>query len=49
MRRMVGNVIIDKLLELNNKKMGFDVMTGKVVNMYEKGIIDPTKVSLRVS
>ena len=37
-------VIAGKLLEKGDKNMGYDAQNGEYVNMFEKGIIDPTKV-----
>ena len=34
---------INKILEIFNK-MGYEVKSGEVVNLVEKGIIDPVKV-----
>lgn len=39
-----GSIVVDKLLEENNMKKGFDASKGVYVNMLEAGIIDPTKV-----
>eukprot|EP01003_Olkasia_polycarbonata_P005094 NODE_454_length_883_cov_121.549161_g398_i0.p1 GENE.NODE_454_length_883_cov_121.549161_g398_i0~~NODE_454_length_883_cov_121.549161_g398_i0.p1 ORF type:complete len:209 (-),score=89.06 NODE_454_length_883_cov_121.549161_g398_i0:257-859(-) len=39
-----GAVIIDKLLSQDNKSLGYDARTHNFVDMYEAGIIDPTKV-----
>ncbi len=39
-----GSIIINKIRENNNVEYGFDARSGEFVNMYEKGIIDPTKV-----
>ena len=39
-----GSVVINKVLELG-KGMGFNALTEEYVNMFEAGIIDPTKVS----
>lgn len=40
----IGSVVVDKLLEMKDEKLGFDVMSGKIVNMMQSGIIDPAKV-----
>jgi len=46
---MDGAVIIDSVRrmqkEAKNKKIGYDVITGEFVDMIEKGIIDPVKVT----
>lgn len=39
-----GAVIVQRLLQLNDPKMGYDAYNGKIVAMEEAGIIDPTKV-----
>lgn len=39
--------VIDRLLQEKNKEVGYDALNGKFVNMFEAGIIDPTKVSLQ--
>lgn len=39
-----GNEIVDKQFEVESG-IGFDAKTGVWVNMFEKGIVDPTKVS----
>ena len=39
-----GDMICEKLCELNNNKMGMDVNRGQIVNMINEGIIDPVKV-----
>ncbi|MBO4519920.1 MAG: chaperonin GroEL [Alphaproteobacteria bacterium] len=39
-----GAVIAGKLLEGAKTNIGFDAQTGKYVDMFEAGIIDPTKV-----
>ncbi len=40
-----GAVIAGKLLESNDDTLGYDAQTNKYVNMFEAGIIDPTKVT----
>ena len=40
-----GSVIIDTILRANKKGFGYDVVKGDYVDMIERGIIDPTKVS----
>jgi chaperonin GroEL len=44
-----GSVIIDRVrraqVEENDMCLGYDVMSGKLVNMFEAGIIDPVKVT----
>ncbi len=39
-----GSIIINKIRENNDLSYGFDARNGEFVNMFEKGIIDPTKV-----
>ena len=39
-----GAVIVGKLMEENDTNVGYDAQHGKFVNMFEAGIIDPTKV-----
>ncbi len=40
-----GGVIVDKILSSDEANFGYDALTDKFVNMIEKGIIDPTKVT----
>ena len=39
-----GAVIVERLLALNDTKMGYDAYNDKIVEMELSGIIDPTKV-----
>jgi chaperonin GroEL len=39
-----GAVIVGKLLESTDVARGYDAQTGRYVDMFEAGIIDPTKV-----
>ena len=39
-----GSVVVGKLLEQKDLKLGFDAQTDKYVDMLKAGIIDPTKV-----
>mmetsp|Transcript_7222 Transcript_7222/g.10109 ORF Transcript_7222/g.10109 Transcript_7222/m.10109 type:complete len:578 (-) Transcript_7222:171-1904(-) len=39
-----GAVIVGKLLEETDTNVGYDAQNGEYVNMFDKGIIDPTKV-----
>ncbi len=39
-----GSIIINKIKENSDISYGFDARNGEFVNMFEKGIIDPTKV-----
>lgn len=39
-----GAVVMDTLIKQNNCAMGFDSASNQYVNMFEAGIIDPTKV-----
>ena len=40
-----GGVVVDKIVSENKIGYGFDAYTEKYVDMFEAGIIDPTKVS----
>ncbi|MBO4353473.1 MAG: chaperonin GroEL [Clostridia bacterium] len=40
-----GGVVIDKILSADKIGFGFDAYTEKYVDMFEAGIVDPTKVS----
>ena len=40
-----GSIIIDTIKRENKAGFGYDVVTGDYVNMIERGVIDPTKVS----
>ncbi|MBQ0010209.1 MAG: chaperonin GroEL, partial [Ruminococcus sp.] len=40
-----GAVVIDKILSANKPGFGFDAYNETYVDMFEAGIIDPTKVS----
>ena len=39
-----GSIIVNKIRESSDNAYGFDARTGEFVNMFEKGIVDPTKV-----
>ena len=39
-----GAVVVGKLLEKYDTMQGYDAQTGSYVNMFEAGIVDPTKV-----
>jgi chaperonin GroEL len=39
-----GSVIVGKILEKDTYSYGFDAQSGEYVDMFKKGIIDPTKV-----
>ena len=39
-----GSVVVGKLLEKYDTKMGYDARQGEYVDMFKAGIIDPTKV-----
>lgn len=39
-----GSVIAGKLRERKNRRIGFDARTGGFVDMFEAGIVDPTRV-----
>ncbi|MDY6896101.1 MAG: TCP-1/cpn60 chaperonin family protein, partial [Thermotogota bacterium] len=38
-------IIIEKILEKDDSKYGYDVLKERYTNMFEAGIIDPTKVT----
>ena len=40
-----GSVVIDKILSSGKKAYGFNAYTEEYVDMFEAGIIDPTKVT----
>lgn len=40
-----GGVIIDKILNQKSKNYGYNALTNEFVDMIEKGILDPTKVT----
>ena len=40
-----GSVIIDKIIESKKTNFGFDALNNQYVDMFEAGIIDPTKVT----
>ena len=37
--------VIDKVLSSESKTLGYNALTSQFVDMFEAGIIDPTKVS----
>ena len=39
-----GAIIVGKLLEETNENVGYNAQSGEFVNMFDSGIIDPTKV-----
>ena len=39
-----GELIAHQLLELDNNRIGINAQTGEKCDLFEKGIIDPTKV-----
>lgn len=39
-----GSLVVEKILQ-SEAEMGYDAMQGEYVNMVQKGIIDPTKVT----
>ena len=43
-----GSVIVGELLKQATSDVGFNAQTGEYVHMIEKGIMDPTKVSVCV-
>jgi len=40
-----GSVVVQHLLEKNDRSLGYNAQTGEYVNMMEEGIIDPTMVT----
>lgn len=40
-----GSIIIDKIQNNSSQSFGYDAMTNTFCDMYQKGIIDPTKVT----
>ncbi len=40
-----GSVIVDKIITSNKSSFGYDALNNEFVDMFEKGIIDPTKVT----
>ncbi len=40
-----GSVIVDKIIRTHKKGYGFDAASEKYVDMFEAGIVDPTKVT----
>lgn len=40
-----GGVVINKILESDNKNFGYDALNNQYVDLIEAGIIDPTKVT----
>ncbi|MGN1208244.1 MAG: TCP-1/cpn60 chaperonin family protein, partial [Christensenellales bacterium] len=40
-----GSVIINEVLAKNDINFGYDALNDRFVNMFEAGIIDPTKVA----
>ena len=40
-----GGVVINKILESDNKNFGYDALNNQYVDLIEVGIIDPTKVT----
>lgn len=42
-----GSLVVEKILQ-SSDEVGYDAMHGEYVNMVEKGIIDPTKVRIRL-
>ncbi len=40
-----GAVVINKILENSSKSYGYDALNDKYIDMFEAGIIDPTKVT----
>jgi chaperonin GroEL len=39
-----GDVVVEKVLEKNDPTFGYDASVGRYVNMFDVGVIDPTKV-----
>ncbi|MCD6462419.1 MAG: chaperonin GroEL [Thermotogae bacterium] len=40
-----GAIVVDKVLASNDSAYGFDALKGEYTNMFDAGIIDPTKVT----
>jgi chaperonin GroEL len=40
-----ASVIVNKVMEANDRNLGYDALNGVYVNMIDAGIIDPTKVT----
>ena len=40
-----GGVVVSKVLENDNVNYGYDALANEYVDMFERGIIDPTKVT----
>ena len=40
-----GSVVVNKLLTKNDANYGYDALKNKYCNMFECGILDPTKVT----
>ena len=39
-----AGVVVNEVIKSNDQNLGFDAASGEYVNMFEKGIVDPTKV-----
>jgi chaperonin GroEL len=39
-----GSIVVGKVAESKDEKMGFNAQTGKYVDMFKDGVIDPVKV-----
>lgn len=44
-----GAVVVGELLKQDKSEIGYDAQTAQYVNMFQAGIIDPTKVKKRPS
>jgi chaperonin GroEL len=43
---MDGRVVVDDVIASDDPELGFDALAGKMVNMMEAGVVDPTKVTV---
>jgi len=41
-----GSVVVEDVVGMEDDETGFDAITGKFVNMFKAGIVDPTKVTV---
>jgi chaperonin GroEL len=41
-----GSVVVEDVVAMDDDETGFDASTGKFVNMFKAGIVDPTKVTV---
>jgi chaperonin GroEL len=43
-----GAVVVGELLKQDKSEIGYDAQTAQYVNMFQAGIIDPTKVKTHI-